>query len=191
MNADHPVTAGIDEAGRGPLAGPVIAAAVIFYTQPPPSAVKDSKCLSDKARRHLAEIIINTADAWAIGSASVTEIDTLNIHYATLLAMKRAIEKLSLVPQLCLIDGKFIPNIKMIAQAIVDGDANVPIISAASILAKVHRDNVMIKLDNSYPDYCFAQHKGYATSLHLETLKKFGPCKHHRRSFQPVRDVLS
>lgn len=185
------IIAGVDEAGRGPLAGPVVAAAVIYTRTSPPDAVKDSKCLSDKKRRQLASLIMNTADAWAVASASVAEIDQLNIHHATLLAMQRAIEQLTLLPDQCWIDGKFVPSIAMRGVAIVNGDALVPVISAASILAKVQRDDIMLALAKDFPNYRFCKHKGYGTALHLAALQQFGATEHHRRTFKPVRDALS
>lgn len=182
--------AGVDEAGRGPLAGPVVAAAVIYQTAAIPALVNDSKALSEKKRLQLFPEIKASADAWAIGIATVAEIDSLNIHHATLKAMQRAIEGLAIQPGHCLVDGKFIPHCNISCQAIIGGDAIEPLISAASILAKVTRDQYMLELDQAFPQYQFAQHKGYGTKAHLSALAKHGPCEHHRRSFKPVKELL-
>ncbi|MGH8226077.1 MAG: ribonuclease HII [Gammaproteobacteria bacterium] len=184
------VIAGVDEAGRGPLAGPVVAAAVIL----PPGhglALADSKRLSARRREQLAPQIRNCAVAWAVALASAAEIDALNIHRASLLAMARALKELSPPPQAALIDGCFVPEADMPCRAIVRGDATEPAISAASILAKVARDTIMQELDRIYPCYGFSRHKGYPTAAHRAALVANGPCLEHRRSFAPVRALLA
>ncbi|GAA5158993.1 ribonuclease HII [Viridibacterium curvum] len=184
--------AGADEAGRGPLCGPVVAAAVILDPARPIAGLADSKKLSEAARDRLAPLIQRDALAWAIAEASVEEIDRLNILHASMLAMRRAIEALSVVPNEALIDGNRIPpGLRMPARAIVKGDAKEPAISAASILAKTHRDALLVALDRDYPEYGFAQHKGYPTAAHLEVLARLGATPHHRRSFAPVREALA
>lgn len=183
--------AGVDEAGRGPLAGPVVAAAVILDDRQPIRGLGDSKLISPKRREKLFEEIRAKALACCIAEASVEEIDRLNILQATLLAMRRAVEGLRLVPHRVLVDGKQLPLLKMPAAAIVKGDARVPAISAASILAKVWRDRQCLALDVRYPAYGFARHKGYPTAAHLAALRAFGACEVHRRSYAPVRAVLA
>ena len=183
--------AGVDEAGRGPLAGPVVAAAVILDDQQPIRGLGDSKLISPKRRETLFDEIRAKALACCIAEASVEEIDRLNILQATLLAMRRAVEGLRLVPHRVLVDGNQLPLLKMPAAAIVKGDARVPAISAASILAKVWRDRQCLALDVRYPAYGFAQHKGYPTAAHLAALRAFGACEVHRRSYAPVRAVLA
>jgi len=180
----------VDEAGRGPLAGPVVAAAVILAADGELDGLADSKCLSAAQRERLAGEIRRSALAWAVAAASVAEIDRYNILQASLLAMRRAVARLSIVPQLALVDGIHCPRLAVPARGIVDGDARVPAISAASILAKVYRDHLMLRFDRRYPDYLFARHKGYATAAHLRALRRFGPCPLHRRSFSPVRELL-
>lgn len=187
MNANA-LTAGVDEAGRGPLAGSVYASAVILDPERPIEGLTDSKKLSPKRRETLAVTIKSQALAWAVASADVTEIDSLNILQATLLAMQRAVQLLSLRPTLVLIDGNRAPKLPMSVQTIVKGDLTVAAISAASILAKTARDASVMQLHDIYPDYGFDQHKGYGTALHLERLRLLGPCAAHRRSFAPVRD---
>ncbi|MCC2595533.1 ribonuclease HII [Pusillimonas sp. MFBS29] len=183
--------AGIDEAGRGPLAGPVFAAAVILDPDRPITGLADSKKLSAARREGLALIVQERALAWCIASASVEEIDALNILQATMLAMRRACEGLSLLPGQVLIDGNRVPQgLSCAAQAIVGGDDSVAEISAASILAKTARDADCLLLHQTYPDYGFDQHKGYGTALHLSRLQAHGPCPAHRRSFAPVRKLL-
>lgn len=182
--------AGVDEAGRGPLAGPVHAAAVILDPARPIPGLNDSKKLSAARRTELAGQIRERALAWAIASASVEEIDHINILQASMLAMKRAIEALTVVPTLVQVDGNRCPRIAVPVEAIVGGDAKVAAISAASILAKTARDALMTELDAEYPQYGFAVHMGYGTPLHLERLRAHGPCVVHRRSFAPVRALL-
>ena len=183
--------AGVDEAGRGPLAGPVVAAAVILDELQPIRGLGDSKLISPRRREKLFDEIRAKSLACCIAEASVEEIDRLNILQATLLAMRRAVEGLRLVPQRVLVDGNQLPQLKMPAAAIVKGDARVPAISAASILAKVWRDRQCLALDARYPAYGFAQHKGYPTAAHLAALRAFGACEVHRRSYAPVRAVLA
>lgn len=182
--------AGVDEAGRGPLAGPVVAAAVILDAENPISYLADSKTLSAYERQQLFDEIKAKSLCCCIAQASVQEIDELNILHATMLAMKRAVEGLRLPPVKVLIDGNRIPQIRYEAEAIVKGDATVPEISAASILAKVYRDQLLAELDQTYPKYGFLQHKGYGTKLHLQALKEYGPCPEHRQSFRPVKLAL-
>ena len=182
--------AGVDEAGRGPLAGPVIAAAVILDPCRPISGLADSKRLTAKARERLATQIREHAKAWALGSARVEDIDRFNILQATLQAMQRAVEGLAIKPQHVLIDGNHCPSLEYTATAIVRGDGKVAQISAASILAKVARDREMRSLDSLYPEYGFSRHKGYPTAAHLAALRRHGPCPCHRQSFKPVRALL-
>ncbi len=178
--------AGVDEAGRGPLAGPVVAAAVILDELQPIAGLNDSKKLSAKQRERLFDEIRGRALCFSIAEASVQEIDRLNILQATLLAMKRAVEGLRLKPHLALVDGNRLPKLDVLAQAIVKGDSLVPAISAASILAKVHRDRLCQSLHAQYPFYGFDQHKGYGTAMHLAALQAHGPVACHRMSFAPV-----
>ncbi len=182
---------GIDEAGRGPLAGPVIAAAVILDPHRPSEGLADSKKLTPARREALHDQILAHARAWALGRAEVEEIDRLNILQASLLAMRRAVEALPLVPDHALVDGNRLPEgLPCSAEAIVGGDGSVPAISAASILAKVARDREMMELDRRYPGYGFAGHKGYPTRQHLEALQRLGVSAVHRRSFGPVKRCL-
>ena len=181
--------AGVDEVGRGPLVGAVVTAAVILDPNNPIEGLADSKKLSEKKRLLLAEEIKQKALAWALGRAEPEEIDELNILHATMLAMQRAVENLKIQPHFVLVDGNRIPQLPMPAQAVVKGDSLVAEISAASILAKVARDQEMAELDKLYPQYAFAQHKGYPTKLHLEKLAEFGVLPQHRRSFAPVRKL--
>ncbi len=183
--------AGVDEAGRGPLAGPVISAAVILDPAYVIPGLADSKALSEKRRNVLHQQIREKALCWAIGRAEVEEIDTLNILHASLLSMRRAVLALSIKPQKVLLDGNRCPDLPYPAEAIIKGDASVKAISAASILAKVTRDREMYKLHEQYPDYGFDRHKGYPTRLHRECLAKHGITSHHRKSFRPVREILS
>jgi len=183
------LVAGVDEAGRGPLAGPVVAAAVILDDLRPIAGLADSKALSPARRSVLADRIRAESLCCSIGQASVEEIDRLNILQATLLAMRRAVEGLRLRPLKVLVDGNRLPVLPMAGEAIVGGDAKVPAISAASIVAKVHRDSLCQTLDGQHPGYGFAVHKGYATAEHLEALGRLGPCAAHRQSFAPVREA--
>ena len=182
--------AGVHEAGLGPVAGPVVAAAVILDPRAPIRGLADSKALSPTRRERLFDEIRAKALALAIAEASVEEIDRLNILQATLLAMRRAVDGLRLVPRLVLVDGNRLPLLPMPARAIVKGDATVPSISAASILAKVHRDRLCAELHVSWPQYGFDGHKGYPTAAHLQALRLHGACPAHRRSFGPVREAL-
>jgi len=185
---------GIDEAGRGPLVGAVVAGAVILDPQNPIAGLKDSKKLSPARREYLYEQIMQKAKAWGIGEASPAEIDEINILQATMLAMRRAIEdlttRLGAWPDKALIDGNRCPELPIAAEAIVKGDTKEPAISAASILAKVTRDRQMQELHKQHPQYGFAQHMGYPTEVHFAALKAFGVCAEHRRSFAPVRRAL-
>jgi ribonuclease HII len=184
------LVAGVDEAGRGPLAGPVLAAAVILDDLQPIKGLADSKQLSPRRRERLYDEIRAKALCCSVAQASVEEIDRLNILQATLLAMRRAVEGLRLKHGKVLVDGNRLPVLDVVAEAIVRGDALVPAISAASILAKVARDRWCAELDAQYPQYGFAAHKGYGTAAHLAALRAHGPCPQHRRSFAPVRDSL-
>lgn len=180
------LVAGVDEAGRGPLAGPVVAAAVILDELKPIAGLKDSKKLSARRREKLYDEILAKALCCSIAEASVQEIDQLNILQATMLAMRRAVDGLRLKPVKVLVDGNRIPVLDVRAEAIVQGDAKVPAISAASILAKVHRDRLCAELHARHPDYGFDRHKGYGTAEHLQALQVHGPAPCHRRSFAPV-----
>ncbi|NYE59875.1 ribonuclease HII [Duganella sp. 1224] len=184
------IICGVDEAGRGPLAGPVFAAAVILDAARPIEGLRDSKKLTEAKRDMLAPLIKQHALAWAIAEASEEEIDKLNILQASMLAMRRAVEALSTVPTLALIDGNRCPVMKIQSIAVIGGDDKVDAISAASILAKTARDAALVTLHERYPQYCFDQHKGYGTALHLERLREHGPSPVHRRSFAPVRALL-
>ena len=191
LTFDRPVLmAGVDEAGRGPLAGPVVAAAVILHDLNPIKGLADSKKLSALRREKLFNEIRAKALCCSIAQASVEEIDELNILQATLLAMRRAVEGLRLKPQLVLVDGNRLPVLEMRAEAIVKGDSLITAISAASILAKVTRDRWCVELDQQYPLYGFAGHKGYGTAEHLAALRAHGACSQHRKSFRPVTEVL-
>ncbi len=180
------LVAGVDEAGRGPLAGPVVAAAVILDDMKPIAGLNDSKKLSEKRREKLYDAILAKALCCSIAQASVEEIDRLNILQATLLAMRRAVDGLRLKPVKVLVDGNRLPVLDVRAEAIVQGDAKVPAISAASILAKVHRDRLCLQLHAQYPAYGFDRHKGYGTAEHLQALQANGPTPWHRLSFAPV-----
>jgi ribonuclease HII len=182
--------AGVDEVGRGPLVGDVVTAAVILDPARPIAGLNDSKKLSEKKRLALYDEIMDKALAVAVGRCSPAEIDKLNILWATMTAMQRAVAGLSLMPDFVLVDGNRTPDFGVPAQAIVKGDSKVAEISAASIIAKVTRDREMAELDALYPDYGFAQHKGYPTAVHLAKLQQFGATPHHRRSFRPVRLAL-
>ena len=185
---------GVDEAGRGPLVGAVVAGAVVLDPTQPIEGLKDSKKLTPARREYLYEQIMQKAKAWGVGEASALEIDQINILQATMLAMRRAIEDLSTRlgkwPDKALIDGNRCPELPISAEAIVKGDAKEPAISAASILAKVTRDRQMQILHERHPQYGFAQHMGYPTEAHFAALKQYGACAEHRRSFSPVRKVL-
>jgi ribonuclease HII len=185
------LVAGVDEVGRGPLAGPVVAAAVILDDLHPIRGLRDSKQIGPVTRRRLDAEIRAKSLCVCIAQASVEEIDHLNILQATLLAMQRAVEGLRLVPARVLVDGNRLPRLKMPAEAVVRGDATVPAISAASIVAKVYRDALLERLHEQHPAYGFAGHKGYATAQHLAALRKHGACEAHRRSFAPVRETLA
>ncbi len=185
-----PGLAGVDEVGRGPLAGPVVAAAVILDPAHPIKGLRDSKRLSPKRRTVLAEIIREQALGWAIGRAECTEIDDINILQASLLAMRRAVLALPVAPEHVQVDGNHCPRLPCSVEAIIKGDDKVAEISAASILAKVLRDAEMEEMETRYPGYGFARHKGYPTREHLASLARLGPCAEHRRSFRPVRKIL-
>lgn len=184
------LVAGLDEVGRGPLAGPVVTAAVILDPAQPIDGLMDSKKLSEARREALAELIKERALAWSLGRAEVEEIDQLNILQATMLAMQRAVAGLNPAPQHVLVDGNRCPELPCSAEAIIKGDGLVPAISAASIIAKVARDQEMVALDAQYPGYGLAGHKGYPTKAHMEALRDLGVTPIHRRSFAPVRRAL-
>ncbi len=184
------LVAGVDEVGRGPLCGPVVTAAVILDPARPIAGLNDSKKLTEVRREKLFDEIREKALAWCIARAEVEEIDRLNILHATMLAMQRAVEGLGVTPRLALIDGNRCPKLAVPSAPVVGGDAQVPAIAAASILAKVSRDREMVALDLLYPGYGMAGHKGYPTPVHLEALKRLGATPIHRRSFAPVRVVL-
>jgi len=185
---------GVDEAGRGPLVGAVVAGAVVLDPAKPIEGLKDSKKLTAARREYLYEQIMANAKAWGVGEASPAEIDDINILQATMLAMRRAVEDLAVRlgawPDKALIDGNRCPELPIAAEAIIKGDTKEPAISAASIVAKVTRDRQMMALHERYPQYGFAQHMGYPTEAHFAALKQFGACEQHRRSFSPVRKVL-
>jgi ribonuclease HII len=184
------IICGVDEAGRGPLAGPVYAAAVILDEAQPIAGLRDSKQLSAVQRSRLAEQIRRYARAWSVASVSAAEIDSMNILQATLLAMRRAVGALAITPELALVDGNRAPGLACNTRTIVKGDQTEPAISAASILAKTERDLVMLQMAGQFPQYRFECHKGYPTAEHLKLLQQFGPCAEHRRSFAPVRIAL-
>lgn len=188
----HGLLAGVDEAGRGPLAGPVVASAVVLDPRAPISGLADSKKLTAKRRDALAIEIRQHALAWSVAWADSTEIDAINILAATMLAMRRAVKGLAVMPTRVLVDGNRLPDlcfesVTIQGEAIIGGDDIVPAISAASIIAKTTRDQMMVELDRIYPNYEFARHKGYGTKIHLDRLNEFGPCSEHRHSFAPVR----
>ncbi len=191
MNYSQADFAGVDEVGRGPLAGDVVAAAVILDPDNPIAGLRDSKKLSAAKRVELDKIIKDKALAWSVARASVAEIDELNILQASLLAMHRAVSGLNPQPGYVLVDGNRLPRWSYAAEAVVKGDDRVPAISAASILAKVQRDGELIELDGQYPGYGFAAHKGYPTVLHLKALRELGVTPVHRRSFAPVKNLLA
>lgn len=191
VNYNGPGLAGVDEVGRGPLAGEVVAAAVILDPQYPIEGLRDSKKLSPSRRDELAKIIRERALAWSIASASVAEIDEINILQASLLAMHRAVGALNPEPEYVLVDGNRLPQWDYASEPVIGGDDRVPAIAAASILAKVHRDNELVALDSVYPGYGFAAHKGYPTARHLKALQTLGVTPIHRRSFAPVKKILA
>ncbi len=182
--------AGVDEAGRGPLAGPVVAAAVILNPLSPIAGLADSKKLSETKRNHLSPIIKQSALSWSIAAASVEEIDGLNILQATLLAMQRAVRGLTILPEQVLVDGNQLPVLTVPAQAIIKGDSKVQAISAASILAKVERDKLMCDYHAQYPEFSFHRHKGYGTQQHLAEIHQYGVLDIHRKTFKPLRKYL-
>ena len=182
--------AGVDEVGRGSLAGSVVAAAVILDPNKPIAGLADSKKLTERKRKQLSEIIQQQALSWAIAEASVAEIDDLNILQATLLAMQRAVAGLHIQPDEVLVDGNRLPYLPMPALAIVKGDSKIPAISAASIIAKVYRDNLMVEYHRLYPDFSFHLHKSYGTSQHLSEIQQFGFLEVHRKSFNPVKTLI-
>jgi len=184
------LVAGVDEAGRGPLAGPVVAAAVILDPLKPIEGLADSKILSERKRDSLFDIIKIYALSWSVGMASVEEIDEFNILQATLLAMQRAVNGLTIQPDEALIDGNRLPDLLIPAQAIIKGDSKVQAISAASILAKVERDKIMVDYHKKYPDFSFHLHKGYGTGRHLNEIEQFGFLPIHRKTFNPVRTMI-
>lgn len=184
------LVAGVDEVGRGPLVGAVVTAAVILDPERPIAGLADSKKLSEKRRLALYDEICEKALAWSLGRAEPHEIDQLNILHATMLAMQRAVSGLSIAPEYVLIDGNRCPELPVPSMAVIKGDGLVAEISAASIIAKVSRDREMAELDSAFPEYGFAQHKGYPTALHLEKLAQYGATEHHRRSFAPVKRAL-
>ncbi|MBQ4810377.1 ribonuclease HII [Pseudoalteromonas luteoviolacea] len=188
---DFKYIAGVDEVGRGPLVGDVVTAAVILDPTKPIEGLADSKKLTEKKRNALAEEIKEKALCYCIARASVEEIDALNILHATMLAMKRAVEGLNIAAEFVFVDGNRLPDLTVPAQAVVKGDSLVPEISAASILAKVTRDNEMIELDAQFPEFGFAGHKGYPTKAHFEALAQHGITPYHRKSFKPVQRILA
>lgn len=190
LTTEHALIAGVDEAGRGPLAGPVVAAAVILDPSKPIAGLADSKTLSEKSRQELSRIIEERAIAWSVAQADIAEIDQLNILQATLLSMQRAVSQLFIQPDHVLIDGNKLPHLTIPAQAIIQGDKKIPAISAASIIAKVHRDRIMQDYAKEFPNFAFNLHKGYGTRRHLAELAQFGPSVIHRLSFKPVKDLL-
>lgn len=181
--------AGVDEAGRGPLAGPVVAAAVVLDGRSRIPGLQDSKRLSPRQREEVAEAIRRKAVSWAVAQATVEEVDRLNVLHASRLAMRRAVEQLSVRPSVVLVDGGWGLVTDLPQRVVVGGDRTVACIAAASVLAKVERDRIMVELDRAYPGYGFAQHKGYACPAHLEALRRLGPSPVHRRSFAPVRTL--
>lgn len=182
--------AGVDEVGRGPLAGPVVAAAVILDPENPIEGLNDSKALSEKKRDALYPEILDKALAWSIARAEVEEIDEINILQASLLAMTRAVEGLKIPPDYALVDGNKLPELPCPGEAVVKGDSRVAAIAAASIIAKVARDREMVEMDEKYPGYGLAGHKGYPTKVHMQAIKELGVTPIHRRSFGPVRKII-
>lgn len=188
---DGLLCAGVDEAGRGPLAGPVCAAAVILDPDRPIEGLADSKKLSKKKRGALEAEIKEKALSWCVSWGSVEEIDEVNILQSTMLSMKRAVEGLSVAPAKVLVDGNRVPKLSCPAEAVVKGDAKIPAISAASILAKTARDRLMEQMDEKYPGYGFSKHAGYGTKAHVEAIRSLGPSPIHRRTFEPVKTIIS
>lgn len=184
------IIAGVDEVGRGPLVGAVVTAAVVLDPANPIEGLADSKALSEKKRQLLFTEIKQKALSWSVGRCEPVEIDKLNILHATMLAMTRAVEGLSLQPDHVMVDGNRCPDWRYSSESVIKGDSKIAEISAASILAKVIRDQEMVELDKQFPDFGFARHKGYPTAYHMEKLEKFGPTLHHRMSFRPVRIAL-
>ncbi|MEW8508803.1 MAG: ribonuclease HII [Candidatus Thiodiazotropha sp.] len=187
MSNNFTLVAGVDEVGRGPLAGPVVAAAVILHPHRPIEGLADSKKLSEKRRQALSRLIMDQAHSWCLGRAEVEEIDRINILQASLLAMKRAVEGLPNMPGLAQVDGRHAPQLACAVETVIGGDATVAAISAASIIAKVARDREMVELDSRYPGYGLARHKGYPTKQHLQGLQTLGVTPIHRRTFGPVK----
>ncbi len=185
-----PLLAGVDEVGRGPLAGDVVTAAVILDPAKPIDGLADSKKITPRRRELLFEEILQKALGWSVARCTVEEIDRLNILHATMLAMKRAVEGLVIQPEYVAVDGNRLPVWSYPSQSVVKGDSKIPSISAASILAKVTRDNEMCMLEQQYPGFGFARHKGYGTREHIEAIGRLGPCPIHRRSFEPVKSML-
>ncbi|MBQ8976568.1 MAG: ribonuclease HII [Succinivibrionaceae bacterium] len=183
--------AGVDEVGRGPLVGNVVTAAVILDPARPIEGLNDSKKLSEKKREALSSVILENALAWAIGEATPEEIDRYNILQATMLAMTRAVDALKTTPEFVLVDGNRLPKWNYPSEAVVKGDARVPEISAASIIAKVYRDRQMVELDRLFPQYGFAKHKGYPTAEHLEAIRRYGVNEYYRKSYKPVAMIIS
>ena len=181
---------GVDEVGRGPLAGPVVAAAVIFERGVRLEGVRYSKKVPTRQRQELSDLIRRMALSWAIGAATVAEVDQYNIHHATLLAMRRAVYGLNVTPTYLYVDGTAYPDVGCPGKAVVRADQNIHVVAAASILAKVARDRVMVAMSKEYPGYGFERHKGYPTSSHLDKLGRLGPCAIHRTSYRPVRKLL-
>lgn len=186
----YQLIAGVDEVGRGPLAGPVVAAAVILDNDQEIQGLRDSKMLSEKKRYHLADEIRTRSACWGTGRAEIDEIDELNIFNASLLAMQRAVRALDVMPECVLVDGTHCPELDCDVRAIVKGDQLIPAISAASIIAKVTRDDEMVAMDKQYPGYGFARHKGYPTRQHLQAIQELGICAIHRRSYAPVKRFI-
>ncbi len=183
IRRDHPIICGVDEAGRGPLAGDVYAAAVVFSEGVEIEYLNDSKKISEKRRELLYDVIVEKADAYCVATASVEEIDSMNILQATMLAMKRAVEGLGIAPDIALVDGNKLPDLGCEARYVIKGDATSASISAASVLAKVSRDRYMKQIAEKYPQYAFEKHKGYGTKLHYEMLEKYGVSDVHRKTF--------
>ena len=188
--SDKDLTGGVDEVGRGPLAGPVVAAAVVFQRDRFLQGVRDSKKLSSKKIQELSGLIRRVAVSWSIGAATVAEVDQYNIQQAALLAMRRAIFGLNIDPTYLYVDGTTYPDVRYPGEALVRADQSIHVVAAASIVAKAVRDNVMIAMSREYPGYGFEKHKGYPTSLHLDTLSRLGPCAIHRVSYRPVKNIL-